>query len=213
MTLQIYENVFTTIGQGWNFRFPLLNLYLVMHQNSAFQVMDSEVRWYAIRVTYSREMKFKTSLQEAGFETFIPMCRKKIEKNGKQQTVVVPAVANLCFVRASYPDLRTYMDGLGEANPARFMWDKSTRKPIVVPDKAMHDFMTISLTMSYEILFLNEVSQKLREGQKVRITEGPFKGVEGTVIRIKKSRRVMVELPGMFAITTNYIPLQNLEIL
>jgi transcription antitermination factor NusG len=77
----------------------------------------------------------------------------------------------------------------------------------------MEDFIKISLSMSDEILFLEEVSQKLREGQKVRISEGPFKGVEGRVVRIKKSRRVMVELPGMLAVTTNYIPVQNLEIL
>jgi transcription antitermination factor NusG len=175
--------------------------------------MDSDVRWHAIRVTYSREMKFQASLQEAGFETFIPMCRKNVQRNGKQLKVLAPAVANLCFVKASYLKLRSFMEGFGEANPARFMWDKSTRKPIVVPDKAMEDFIKISLTMSDEILFLKEVSQKLREGQKVRIVDGPFKGVEGTVVRIKKSRRVMVELPGMLAVTTNYIPLQELEIL
>ena len=175
--------------------------------------MEGEVHWHAIRVTYSRELKFQASLNEAGFQTFVPMCRKKIERNGKQLTVTVPAISNLCFVRTSYPELRSFMDSLGEANPARFIWDKSTRKPIIVPDKAMADFIQISLTMSDEVLFLKEVSQKLREGQKVRIIEGPFKGVEGIVVRIKKSRRVMVELPGMFAITTNYIPLQELEVI
>ena len=170
-------------------------------------------KWHAIRVTYSRELKFQASLQEAGFEAFVPMCRKKIERNGKQQTVVVPAVANLCFVRATYVELREFMDFFGEANPARFIWDKSTRKPIVVPDKAMADFILISRSMFDDVLILQEISSKLREGQKVRIKEGPFKGVEGTVVRIKKSRRVMVELPGMFAITTNYVPLQDLEII
>ena len=175
--------------------------------------MEDKKKWHAIRVTYSRELKFQASLQEAGFETFVPMCRKKIEKNGKRQTVLVPAVANLCFVKTTYEDLKEFMDGLGEANPAHFIWDKSTRKPILVPDKAMADFILISRTMSDDVLILQEISAKLREGQKVRVTEGPFKGVEGTVVRIRKSRRVMVELPGMFAITTNYIPLQDLEIL
>ena len=174
--------------------------------------MVAQEKWHVIRVTYSRELKFQTQLNEAGFQTFIPMCRKKIEKNGKQQTVVVPAVSNLCFVRTTREDLRDYMISLGEACPARFVWDKATRDPMTVQDKAMQDFMMISLTMSDEVLYLNEVSAKLRAGQKVRITEGPFKGVEGTVVRIKKSRRVMVELPGMLAITTNYIPLQNLEL-
>lgn len=174
--------------------------------------MSAQKHWHAIRVTYSRELKFQTQLNEAGFETFVPMRRKKVEKNGRRQTVIVPAVSNLCFVRATYESIRKYMYDLGEACPARFMWDKATRHPIVVPDKAMEDFMTISRTMSDEILYLKEVSAKLREGQKVRITDGPFRGVEGTVVRIKKSRRVMVELPGMLAITTNYIPLQELEL-
>jgi transcription antitermination factor NusG len=141
------------------------------------------------------------------------MCQKKIEKDGVQKKVLVPAISNLCFVKASYRDLKAFMDSLGETNPARFIWDKATRKPIVVPEKSMADFMKISLTMSDEILFLKEVSQKLREGQKVRIAGGPFKGVEGVVVRIKKSRRVMVELPGMLAVTTSYIPVQELEVI
>jgi transcription antitermination factor NusG len=45
------------------------------------------------------------------------------------------------------------------------------------------------------------------------VLEGPFAGVEGTVIRVKRSRRVMVELPGMLAIATTYIPAQDLKIL
>lgn len=175
--------------------------------------METQKKWHAIRVTYSRELKFQTQLNEAGFETFVPMCRKKVEKNGKQIVKIVPAVSNLCFVNTDGDTLRHYLYDLGEACPARIIWDKSTRKPVVVPDKAMQDFMKISLTMSDEVLYLKEVSDKLREGQKVRIIEGPFKGVEGTVVRIKKSRRVMVELPGMFAITTNYIPLQELELI
>ena len=84
------------------------------------------MKWHAIRVTYSRELKFQTVLQNAGFETFIPMCQKKVEKNGQQKKVVVPAISNLCFVRASYMELRAFMDSLGEGNPARFIWDKST---------------------------------------------------------------------------------------
>jgi transcription antitermination factor NusG len=45
------------------------------------------------------------------------------------------------------------------------------------------------------------------------VKEGPFKGVEGVVVRIKNSRRVMVELPGLFAVATNYIPVDNLELI
>ena len=29
--------------------------------------------WFALRVTYGRELKFQKLLQEAGFSTFVPM--------------------------------------------------------------------------------------------------------------------------------------------
>ena len=174
---------------------------------------EARHKWYAIRVTYSRELKFQAQLNEAGFETFVPMCRKKIERNGKTQVVTVPAISNLCFVHTTRELLREFMYSFGEACPAHFIWNKATRNPITVPDKAMEDFMTISLTMSDETLYLNEISAKLRAGQKVRVKEGPFKGVEGLVVRVKNSRRVMVELPGLFAVATNYIPVDNLELI
>ena len=175
--------------------------------------MESQKKWHAIRVTYSRELKFQIRLREAGFETFVPMCRKKIEKNGKRQTVVVPAISNLCFVKTTKEELREFMLSFGEACPARFIWDRVTRNPIVVPEKAMEDFMKISLSMSDETLYLNEISAKLRAGQKVRVNDGPFKGIEGIVVRIKNSRRVMVELPGLLAIATSYIPVDQLELI
>lgn len=171
------------------------------------------MNWYAIRVTYSRELKFQTLLQDSGFQTFVPMCRRNFEKNGKKETKVVPAISNLVFVHSEKADLDAFMARMGEACPARFIWDKSTRKPIVVPDKAMDDFIKISMSNIDDIIYLQEISAKLREGQRVKVKAGPFEGVEGTVIRVKRSRRVMVELPGMLAIATTFVKPEELEIL
>ena len=152
-------------------------------------------------------------LQEAGFQTFIPMCRRSIEKNGKKEHKVVPAISNLIFIHSSRPDIDAFIQRMGETCPARYIWDKSTRQPIVVPQKAMEDFMKISLSMVDDVIYLQEISAKLREGQRVKVKAGPFEGVEGTIIRVKKSRRVMVELPGMFAIATTFVKPEELEIL
>jgi transcription antitermination factor NusG len=91
------------------------------------------------------------------------------------------------------------------------MWDRSTLEPIVIPFKAMQDFILISNAMLEDTIYLNEINTKLKSGSAVRISDGPFKGVEGRVVRIKKSRRVMVELPGMMAVATTYIPSELLE--
>lgn len=169
--------------------------------------------WYAIRVTYGRELKFRQQLLEAGFEAFVPMCRKKTEKNGVRSVEVVPAVSNLCFVNTEKSLLEDFMMSLGEACPARFMWDKAKSAPMVVPDKSMTDFIRICMVMSDEVLYLQDITSKLREGRKVRVIDGPFTGVEGVVVRVKRSRRVVVELPGMFAVATTFVHPRDLELL
>ena len=91
--------------------------------------------------------------------------------------------------------------------------DKVTRNPVTVSDKAMADFITVSNAMLEDTIYLTELNSTLREGQKVRILEGPFKGVEGRIVRIRRSRRILVELPGMLSIAATFIPTDNLEII
>ena len=67
--------------------------------------------------------------------------------------------------------------------------------------------------MADDTLYLKEITPQLRVGTRVRVTEGPFKGVEGFVARIKKSRRIVVELPGMLAVATTYVEPQALELI
>lgn len=69
--------------------------------------------------------------------------------------------------------------------------------------------MKVAGTMDEDLIYITEISQKLREGQKVRVLSGTFAGVEGRVVRIKKSRRIMVELPGMLAVASTYVPLEK----
>ena len=67
--------------------------------------------------------------------------------------------------------------------------------------------------MDEELIYITDICPKLKEGQSVRVKEGPFKGIEGKVVRIKKSRRILVELPGMVALATTYIAPNELEII
>ena len=172
-----------------------------------------QMKWYAIRVSYGRVIKFSEMLDESGIEHFIPMARKKIQKAGKETVIIVPAVSNLCFVHSTKAVIDDLFMSMGENKYAHYFWDKSTYKPIVVPDKPMQDFMQISRMMSDEILYLKNITEKLREGQKVRVLEGPFKGVEGVVMRVKKSRRVIVDFPGLLAVATTYVCPEDLELL
>lgn len=171
----------------------------------------SLIRWFPLRVPYGRELKLKAFLDGRQIECFIPMMHTMVEKDGVRRKVILPAIRNLCFVR----ETRCHIDGLRVELAGRiavhYIWDKATREPIVVPDKAMQDFIRISRTMDDDLVYLSDVTPKLREGQRVRVLAGPFQGVEGVVVRLHKSRRVMVELPGMMAVATTYIRPELLE--
>ena len=171
------------------------------------------IRWYAIRVSYGRVMKFVAHLQDVGIESFVPMCRKTVVKGGKTETKILPAVSNLCFVHADKAVIDDIFLSMGDNKTAHYIWDKATRQPIFVPDKPMEDFMQISKVMSDDVLYLKDITMKLTAGQKVKVTDGPFKGVEGVVIRVKRSRRVVVDFPGLLAIATTYVQPQHLELI
>ena len=165
----------------------------------------TQPRWHVLRATYARELKVQTALQEKGIRTFIPMMWK--EKK------LVPAVSGLVFALATREALDLYIRSFGDARPVNYYWDRTTNAPLTVPAKAMEDFITIASTLDEDLIYLTEVSEKLREGQAVKVKDGPFKGVEGKIVRIRKSRRVLVELPGMLAVASTYVDPKELEII
>ena len=170
-------------------------------------------QWFVLRISYGREMAIKAKLEGEGHPGFIPMKYVRIEEDGKVSHEWVPAVGNLLFVKASYRYLYDFILGEGDRRRTHFMWNRSDQQPIVVPDKQMEDFIRVCSASNEEVLYLSDPSVKLRSGAKVRVINGPFTGVEGTVVRIKKSRRVMVEIPGIIAAASAYGPLDDLEII
>lgn len=172
--------------------------------------------WYALRVSYSRVLKIQSELQGMGVRTFVPMMWKRCPVKSdmtKLQKKLVPAVSNLCFVQWTQADVERYIQGYGDKSPVHFYWDRTSSSRLVVPDKAMEDFIKVSSSMDEDLIYITEISEKLREGQTVMVKNGPFKGVEGKVVRIRKSRRVLVELPGMLAVATTFVSPADLEIL
>lgn len=168
--------------------------------------------WYALRATYSRELKVSEQLEERGMRTFVPMMWRKHTKDGRTEKKLVPAVNNLCFVYCTKEHIDAYIRSFGDSRPVNYYWDRTANRPLTVPDKAMEDFISIASTMDEDIIYMTEISEKLREGQIVKVCQGPFKGVEGKIVRIRKSRRIMVEIPGMLAVASTYVPVEDLEI-
>ena len=169
--------------------------------------------WFALRATYSRELKIQSQLNALGVRTFVPMMWKRAEKDGREVKNLVPAVSNLCFVYWTKQEIDGFIRGFGGNSPVNYYWDRIADRPLTVPEKAMEDFIKVASTMDEDIIYLTQITSKLHEGQTVIVKDGPFKGVEGKIVRIRKSRRILVELPGMLAVATTYVAAGDLEII
>ena len=170
-------------------------------------------QWHALRVTYGRGQKARDYLETKGIRTFLPMKTVRYERDGKVVRQTIPAVSNLVFAKACQQDLYDCIRAEGEQSMTRFIWDRVTRKPLVVPDAQMDAFIRVCEVSADDAVFLSELDDKLRSGTRVKVVFGPLAGVEGRVVRIRKSRRILIEIPEVMAVASTYVPLEYLEIL
>lgn len=171
----------------------------------------TDINWYALRVTYSRELTLKEYLDGEHIENFIPMHYEYAVKGERRVRKLVPAVHNLVFVRSS----RSCIDRMKDETslPVRYIMNKETNSPILVPERQMRNFIAVAGTNEEQLVYLEPSIVALRKGQRVRVTGGVFEGVEGEFIRVKNDRRVMVSIQGVMAVATTFIHPSLIELI
>ena len=169
-----------------------------------------KTEWYAMRVTYQREMKVKTVLEEMGVECFLPMKTVLSEKGGHRHYETIPAVSNLIFIHSTRANITELKNSYGELAPLRYMMtyplDGSRAQPITVSEPEMQNFMRVASHTDDSVMFLDMSDVQGKVGRKVLITQGEFAGVEGYVKRIKQNKRVVVQLNDLAAVAISFTP-------
>ena len=167
---------------------------------------SQNLHWFAVRVSYSRELTLKSILDKENIESFIPMCYGMVMKGGKRVRRLVPAIHNLVFVHSTRKRIDALKDELEGTMPIRFIMNREHCRPVVIPDVQMRSFILVAGSHDEPILYMEAAELNLVKGQKVRITDGVFKGVIGEFVRIRHDRRVVVNIEGVMAVATPCIP-------
>lgn len=165
--------------------------------------MNDDKVWYALRVTYQRELKAKIELEKDGYECFVPLTQKMVIRGDKRRRVTVAAVANLLFIHISPKEMRELK--ATTTLPLRYIMDSATQRPVVVPDHQMRLFIEVASRTDEDVIYIDPALPTLRRGAKVRVTGGVFAGVEGVFVRLRGDRRVVVSIPGVSAVATTFI--------
>ena len=138
--------------------------------------------WYALRVTYGREMLVKGYLDGIGVESYIPMHFARRTYGERTRKVWEPLIHNLLFIRTSA--LRLKEIKASTTLPIRYIMDRETKAPQDVD---------------------------LAGGDAVRVTGGVFAGIEGRYIRHKGHSKVAVAIKDIATALTAYVPLRYIE--
>ena len=169
------------------------------------------VVWYPMRSTFGRAARMKALLDARGVENFLPMRFELTERSGEgHQYRRRPVVSGLIFVRESKERLTELKREPGFA-PLRFYTRPvpgiaGEREIVSVPDKQMADFMRVASSEDERVVLLEETDYLAAAGQRVRVTEGPFVGVEGVVKRIKSNKCVVVRIEGVASVGILHMP-------
>jgi transcription antitermination factor NusG len=171
-----------------------------------------------MRVTYSREMKVKGELDRLGIECFVPMTQRLVEsqKDGgtELRRMLVPAINNLIFVHSTKERISELKVSNELLEPLRYMMDRTAGREyeiMTVPDKQMENFLRVARMTDESVMFLDETTIVGKEGKRVRIMGGAFEGVEGVIRRVKRCKRVVVEIEGVMSVAIAHVPVGLLK--
>jgi transcription antitermination factor NusG len=141
--------------------------------------------WYALYTRSHCEQLVADQLEAKGFHLFLPKLHVWSQRAGRRHLISVPMFPGYLFLRhvidkASYIDVRKargLVRILGEG------WDRLS----IIPDAEIDAIQTV-LNMSLPTM----PHPYLREGQRVRITRGPLRGIEGVLVQSKPTKGLLI---------------------
>ncbi len=177
--------------------------------------------WFPMRVTYQREMKVKAELDRLGIENFVPMRYKVVESRNTRgedsrkggdaelRRELVPAINNLIFVRSTQERMSELKQTNEVLEPLRYMMDHTAvgeHTIMTVADRKMENFMRVASRTDDSVMFLDNETVVGKEGKRVEIMGGAFEGVKGVIRRVKRCKRVVVEIEGVASVAIAWVP-------
>ena len=147
----------------------------------------TEARWYACYTRARAEKQVAKSLEDRGIASYLPVVNRERQWKDRKKVVPFPLFPSYVFGRFTLQDIHAVLRTRGVATTVR----TSGGQPSPIVDDEIENvrrFATAIATTGLE----PETRPMLMEGQKVRVIEGPFEGVEGIVIESRGRKRVVV---------------------
>ena len=141
--------------------------------------MEQEKKWYALYVSSRQEKKVQDALLQKGIEAYTPVVKTMRQWSDRKKMVELPLITGYVFVKHADTEKEKVFTVNGIVNYVTF-----EKKPAVVNEKELQVLKDI-ISFGYETSVTNYTN--FTSGTDVKITQGDFKGLEGTIIKKDKN--------------------------
>ena len=162
--------------------------------------------WHALYVRSRMEKKVLSQLEDGGYQAYLPVVTRVRQWSDRKKKVEEPLFKSYVFVCSNE---REHIPILNVYGVIRFVTFE--RKAVVVPENqilAIKKFVS-DLEKGEEYKMMND--GKLEVGQKVRIINGPMKGLTGTLETIYNKRHLIVYIEVVGQYIPVHIPRAKVE--
>src|SRR5688572_2627493 len=150
-----------------------------------------EPRWYACYTRARAEKQVAKFLQTRGIDSYLPLVPRQRQWKDRKKVVPFPLFPSYVFGRFAMRDLHSVLTTPGVSTIVR-----TRGQPTPIAEQELETVRRFAAALASTGVE-PEARTFLAEGQKVRITEGPFEGVEGIVIESRGRKRVLVGISAI----------------
>src|SRR5437867_2276489 len=142
-------------------------------------------KWYALWTKSHCEQLVFDQITAKGFHVFLPKIEAWSRRGGARHRIPVAMFPGYLFLHHAM-EQKSYIEVLKTRELVRILGDGFDRLA-VVPDVEIEAIQKVVQAQLPALPY-----PYLREGQRVRITEGPLTGVEGILVRTKPNKWLLV---------------------
>lgn len=142
--------------------------------------------WYAVHTKSRHEYKAHAGLMQKNLTSFLPEMEVWSRRKDRRKKITVPLFPGYLFVEADL-DNETKLAILKTFGVVRILGKKENAQPVPIPDEQISAIQRI-IEKKVEMFSI----QYPRAGEAARIIDGPFKGIEGTVVKSDLEKELFV---------------------
>ncbi len=162
-----------------------------------------KAHWYAVYVRPKHEKKALALLEQKGIEAYLPLRKEIRQWADRKKEVHEPLIRGYLFVQI---DIRKYYDVL--VVPGVISFVIFDQQPAVIPDYQIEDLKIFLSQVNAPVEVSN---QKLRKGQLVRITDGPFAGAIAEINQLRGKTRLLVRMQALGCVVHTVVETVQME--